>query len=158
MSSTQEQLDEHDEDVSLIHKTPKKVELNKHFTTKTLQQQLDEAIEQEKHKNNPPETYNAHEEVEPDIDSYAPEKDKKKLREIHIWPSNKHFVGTENQAILAKWHERSGHICDQYLLRTAKSSKGMEEVASMPSRTSSHTCDACRRAKSKHKHKTKYIT
>ena len=158
MSSTQEQHDEHNDDVSLIHKTPKKVELNKHFTTKTLQQQFDETIKQEKHKNNPPEKYNAHEELELDIDSYAPEKDENKLRKIHIWPSNKHFVGTENQAILAKWHERSGHICDQYLLCTTKSSKGMEEVANMPTCMSSHTCYACRHAKSKLKHKKKYIT
>jgi hypothetical protein len=105
LSDTHTHTDEHDDEITLTHKTPNKKEVNRDFTTKTLQQQVDEAIELEKHKNKPPETFEEKEELDPDIDSYAPETDEKKLKEIHIWPSDKHFVGTENQAILGKWHE-----------------------------------------------------
>ena len=117
-----------------------------------MQQQDDEARILEQQLNKTPDTYTDNgETLDTDIDTYTPETDDKKLREIHIWPNNKHFIGTEDQAILAKWHDRSGHICDQYILRTARNAIGMEEVAKLPTNTRTHNCDACRRAKSKHK-------
>ena len=84
MSHAHTHSDEHDNEVTLTHKTPKKTEVNRDFTTKTLQQQVDKAIELEKHKNKPLETFEEKEELDPDIDSYTPETDEKKLKEIHI--------------------------------------------------------------------------
>ena len=144
-----------DEDVTLIHKTPRKQEVTRDFTTKTIQQQLNEQIHEQQQQNKSQPTYEEDTTLEDDLDTYTPETDEKKLNKlsvIHIWPSDKHFKGTEDQAVLAKWHERSGHVCDQFILRTAKNSHGMEEVAHMTKDTRSHNCNACNRAKSKRKH------
>mmetsp|Transcript_46824 Transcript_46824/g.95765 ORF Transcript_46824/g.95765 Transcript_46824/m.95765 type:complete len:1109 (-) Transcript_46824:511-3837(-) len=139
---------------------PRKHNLDKTFTTKTLKQQLDERLEKEMRKDVTPPQYA--ETVDDDdvdeINKYTPQTSKEKLKEIHIWPSNKHFRGTDAQATLGKWHERSGHINDQYLLKVAPHTKGMEEVARLSKHTQSHHCDACHRANSKRKRKHKHIS
>ena len=129
-----------DDTVTQQHKTPLKVDVNKNFKTKRMQQQDNEAQILKQQKDKTPDTYTDNGETfDNNIDTYTPETDDKKLREIHIWSNNKHFIGTEDQAILAKWHDRSGHICDQYILLTAHNTIGMEEVVKLPTNTHTHT-------------------
>ena len=90
-----------DDTVTLQHKTPLKVDVNKNFETKTMQQQDYEAHILKQQQDKTPDTYTDNgETLDNNIDTYTPETDDKKLQEIHIWPNNKHFICTEDQFFL----------------------------------------------------------
>lgn len=73
---------------------------------------------------------------------------------ILVLPNGEKIKGTNDSAILWKWHKTAGCIGTQYILCTAQHCKGMEEVAKLPVRHSTVMphCDACKRGKA---HRTK---
>eukprot|EP00961_Rhodomonas_salina_P198252 2674967-Rhodomonas_salina.2 len=79
-------------------------------------------------------------------------------RTILILPSGKSISGTNENAILWKWHKTSGCISCQYLLKIAKNCKGMEQVQKLSKDTSLPTCDACLRTKSQRKSPKKAVS
>ena len=89
LTHTQESLEEShnsgetesdDDTVTLQHKTPLKVDVNKHFDTKTMQQQDEEAQTLEQQQDKTPDTYTDNgETLDSELDTYTPETDDKKL-------------------------------------------------------------------------------
>eukprot|EP00961_Rhodomonas_salina_P085440 1147674-Rhodomonas_salina.1 len=62
-------------------------------------------------------------------------------RPIVVFFTEETYMGTEDQAILLKWHYHSGHFNTLYLRTIAKHVPGMEELLKIPHRVKMPQCD-----------------
>lgn len=86
-----------------------------------------------------------------ELNDYKQNDDESMRAVIHVFPTDETYKGTEPEAVLLRWHLRSGHINPQYLLRVCRRAKGMEELNRLQGKRKIRLpgCDACFRGKSK---------